>query len=393
MPSHEWLIAVNVGSVAMIGIGFLFPVVWMVDRRRWYAVSFAGSILGFTLAGLAVSLPLGTAAGSSLHGVVYPIAVALLVDGVLRRCGPGLSRATAVGFVVVLAAGVGYFAFVQPWVVGRVVTQNAGMAALVGMAIGRVWRAGVPTVKDRVALAATCLLAVSCVVNLVCAAFSDVPRELRTDADVAAYLTTNLEYALIAFTAIVLPCFMITMLAVSVVDVIEDLRSQRDRDELTGLLNRWGFNHRAERLTAGAGCALALVDLDRFKLINDVLGHAVGDEVLVMVARELSAAPADNRIVGRLGGEEFAVLLPGADLAAAQDWAETTRRRIESLSLMAGDRRVTVTASFGITASAGPGDRDLPDLLELADRALYAAKACGRNRIASEPAESRHRRM
>lgn len=381
MPPREWLVAVNVGSVAMIGIGFLFLVVWVIDRRRWYAMSFAGSVIGFTLGGLVLSLPLDPAVASSIHGVLFPIAVALLVDGVLRRSGTGLSPAIAVGFVLILSAVVGYFACATPLLIARIITQNLGMAVLVTTAGWRLWRAGVPTVKDRVSLTVTGLLGIACLANLVFAAFADVPRELLTDADMTAYLATNLEFALIVFSAFVLPGFMITMLAVTVVDVIEDLRSQRDRDELTGVLNRWGFNQRAERVN-DVGCALALIDLDRFKRINDVLGHAVGDAVLVMVARELSAGSADDRIVGRLGGEEFAVLLPGADLDSAREWAESARRRIESMCVTAGEVRVSVTASFGVTVSA-PGGAGLPELLATADRALYAAKARGRNRVAT----------
>lgn len=374
----------------MIGIGLLFVVVWMVDRRRWYALSFAGAVTGFTLAGLVLSIPLGTAAAaSSIHGVLFPIAVALLIDGVLRRRAQQFRWMTNAAFVLVLAVVVCYFAYPMPLLIARIVTQNVGMAVLVWTASWRLWRSGVTTTRDRVCLAAMCLLGAAVMANLVCAALSDVPRELLTDADLTAYLASALEYALIVATGLVLPGFVATMLAVTVVDVIEDLRAQRDRDELTGVLNRWGFNHRAERMSTSAGCALALIDLDRFKRINDLLGHAAGDAVLVMVARELSPG-ADESVVGRLGGEEFAVLLPGADLDRALVWAEATRRRIESLTITAGEHQVTVTASIGITASRGPGVVRLPDLLEMADKALYTAKAGGRNRIAAEVAGATH---
>jgi diguanylate cyclase (GGDEF)-like protein len=153
-------------------------------------------------------------------------------------------------------------------------------------------------------------------------------------------------------------------------------------DALTGLPNRAYFR---ELLTAalanenGAGCALLLIDLDRFKMVNDTLGHAAGDELLVMVARRLEAAVGPAGHVGRLGGDEFAIMVP--DLRGSLD--DLARKIIASVSepYAIGDGVATVGASVSI--AVGPTDgADINTLTQNADLALYQAKEAGRGRHA-----------
>jgi diguanylate cyclase (GGDEF)-like protein len=154
-----------------------------------------------------------------------------------------------------------------------------------------------------------------------------------------------------------------------------DVHRQARTDELTGLPNRRALYEQTERLLAearpDAPVALLLLDLDRFKEINDSLGHAAGDELLVLVGRRARAALHGRGVVARLGGDEFAIVLPGTTEAAARDVAEEVRRAL------AGGFQVD-TVTLHVDASIGIGlaesDTTRTELLRCADIAMYEAK-------------------
>jgi diguanylate cyclase (GGDEF)-like protein len=148
-------------------------------------------------------------------------------------------------------------------------------------------------------------------------------------------------------------------------------------DPLTGVFNRRVFFEQAEQLQRRlVSLAAIMFDVDHFKQINDSFGHGVGDQVLGGIGRE---ALSRGGIVGRLGGEEFAILLAGADLAAAAAHAESLRARLAQLSFETGRGRLSVTCSLGV-AEAQAGE-SIDQLLKRADAALYQAKASGRDRV------------
>ncbi|NAZ76925.1 diguanylate cyclase [Kineococcus sp. T13] len=161
-----------------------------------------------------------------------------------------------------------------------------------------------------------------------------------------------------------------------------DLAEEASRDPLTGLRNRRRFvDDLQARLVASAASgdplSLVLLDVDHFKAVNDVHGHAVGDDVLVAVAQALRTHARPEDVV-RYGGEEFVVLLPHLDASAATERAEELRRACAQLRLEVEDLRLTVSA--GVATS--PAHGTTPDeLLLAADRALYAAKSAGRDRV------------
>lgn len=167
-----------------------------------------------------------------------------------------------------------------------------------------------------------------------------------------------------------------------------DLRGQAETDALTGAANRRAFTRALDREIAEAGrlsipLAVAMVDLDHFKAINDTHGHASGDRVLVRTVAALKSELAGGEMLGRLGGEEFAVLLPRSGTREGLDTAERLRRAVEHLRVENDEAcPIPVTASFGLTVlqpheSLATGS----DLLARADKALYAAKEAGRNRV------------
>ena len=154
-------------------------------------------------------------------------------------------------------------------------------------------------------------------------------------------------------------------------------------DELTGLPNRRHVLGKLDELLAapGGGCALLIADLDWFKSINDLHGHPVGDEVLRVAALALREAVRDPIVIGRLGGEEFVLLIPGADEAAAQALAQRLLAQMRALDVgrWLGERRLTMSVGFTVSTAGDTGGQ----MLQRADRALYDAKAGGRDRVAA----------
>jgi diguanylate cyclase (GGDEF)-like protein len=151
-------------------------------------------------------------------------------------------------------------------------------------------------------------------------------------------------------------------------------------DPLTGAFNRRAFFEKAEemRVRAEAGQPLAAImfDIDHFKRINDSYGHDAGDECIRAVAAE---ATMENAVLGRLGGEEYALLLPGQDKAAGVTCADDLRQRLAALQFTTRKETFTLTCSFGVSEWE-PNDT-IHGLLTRADVALYAAKTGGRNRV------------
>jgi diguanylate cyclase (GGDEF)-like protein len=167
---------------------------------------------------------------------------------------------------------------------------------------------------------------------------------------------------------------------------LEELARLARRDALTGLPNRRALEEELARETARAaraGTALSAIalDVDRFKLVNDAHGHAVGDAVLATVAARAAAALRGGDVLARTGGEEFTALLPGADLARAVEVAERIRARVAAGPVEAAGRALAVTVSLGCAALAA-GDHG-GSLLARADAKLYEAKRAGRDRVAS----------
>jgi diguanylate cyclase (GGDEF)-like protein len=156
-------------------------------------------------------------------------------------------------------------------------------------------------------------------------------------------------------------------------------------DDLTALPNRRSILREAEARFASLraqshGFAIAVIDIDFFKQINDRHGHALGDAALRHVADVLAARCEPPHLLGRQGGEEFVALLSVGDEAAAMAEAEAMRRAVEAAPFVVDDVRLAITASIGVSL-ATDADREYDDVLRRADAALYAAKARGRNRV------------
>ncbi len=166
----------------------------------------------------------------------------------------------------------------------------------------------------------------------------------------------------------------------------EALRFQATHDDLTGVLNRRAILERlkaemARTLREGGSIALIMLDIDNFKNINDRFGHQVGDSALCEVANRImdSIRPYDS--AGRYGGEEFLVVVPGADLESACAVADRLRRKFENEPIPIGKNAFPMTVSLGVSSSRNLRPKDVDTFIQAADQALYAAKRSGRNRV------------
>ncbi len=174
------------------------------------------------------------------------------------------------------------------------------------------------------------------------------------------------------------------------------LKKMAETDALTGICNRHHFTLRAERALAecahnGEQASLIMFDLDHFKTINDRFGHGTGDWALKQVAEASRGFCRRIDVLGRLGGEEFAILMYGCDLRAAARVAEDLRLRLAQIDTQETGHTFAITGSFGVTSSMLSG-YSLAKQLSHADRLLYRAKHLGRNRVCVHEAPNEHGR-
>ena len=176
------------------------------------------------------------------------------------------------------------------------------------------------------------------------------------------------------------------MVGKRIIELQQSLRFAATHDFLTDLLNRSEIVAAVEREVARGAreakpATLILVDIDHFKRINDTLGHAAGDEVLKEVARRLKTDLRPYDIVGRYGGEEFLLILPGCGLTPGLRRADEIRKTVCGSAIKTPFGTSSVTISAGVTASRTRQERSAADLLREADLSLYEAKNKGRNRV------------
>lgn len=170
------------------------------------------------------------------------------------------------------------------------------------------------------------------------------------------------------------------------------LQIRADTDSMTGLLNRNAFLEQVKH--ANKNCtqaALLVIDADNFKNINDFYGHHAGDKALTAIVSALRSPLRMDDLIGRIGGEEFAVFLSNTDIAEAQNIAEQLRKNVEAINFMPlPDQPYPLTISIGIALSSGIVTT--AQLIRMADQSLYQAKANGRNQVVLNQQSLSHNR-
>jgi diguanylate cyclase (GGDEF)-like protein len=197
------------------------------------------------------------------------------------------------------------------------------------------------------------------------------------------------------FTYLTLPAgYMTTAILIILMmasDISEKMKELAVRDQLTGLLNRRGFNEYGEKAFSvarrtGVPLSLIMTDIDRFKHINDRFGHAAGDTALAHFATLFAEDRRAEDIVARVGGEEFALLLPGTNLRDAMALADQLCSKVGSTPIDLTTIGLPMTSSFGV-AAISEKDSSLDDMIRRADRALYRSKRSGRNQVDLESSQ------
>lgn len=352
---------------------------WKYQHRSRYLLFLAGAYLCFVLgAATQISkIPSGTAPNAVVSTLFYTLSTLMLMEGMLRRTGEGLEIGLHAAIFTTLVGGIAYFSYVDGNLVARILINNFGT----GMALLFI----TPRLKPLrnanginvllywvyLAFALSFFLRTALTVN--------VHPLGPSDKFAHSAFWIMLQFSMLFFAVLL----TLVLLVASMIDRIDRLRSERDVDPLTGLLNRRGFNDHVHakmaRLPKGASVSLIVCDLDHFKRINDTFGHPAGDVVLREFGGIVLSAIRKGDVAGRVGGEEFVVLLPDADYAGATELAERMRVKLMDHPFSSLPASYSVTGSFGV-AVLRPGE-SIDELLERADRMLYAAKSEGRNRV------------
>lgn len=242
--------------------------------------------------------------------------------------------------------------------------------------------------RDKLALRWPVLMTIP----LLLAGLNAIGRALRTAlkpealaTEIASNSTLNVGTAMAVVAVIVM--LHATLMALVVARLIHQLRWQARHDSLTGLLNRRAMHEIIDQeLTRSRRAedtfAVVMLDVDHFKSLNDTHGHPAGDHALKHIAALLQTSVREVDRVGRFGGEEFIVLLPGLGLAQAGAMAESLRERLaaQRLACEGAPEPLALSASFGVAEWQGPRE-DPARLLMRADQALYRAKRAGRNQV------------
>lgn len=242
------------------------------------------------------------------------------------------------------------------------------------------------SITDRLGLAASIFLA-CCLLSVMTAAMAFLSHSI---SGVPMRVTGILNSTLIPFVLGAPTLYVLLTLVRRLETTRAELASLSSIDVLTGIMNRRSILAVAEQCLREADSlarsgnsgliAIALMDVDYFKRINDRYGHLAGDEVLRQLAAVASKQLPDDCAIGRFGGEEFAVVIPGRDMETAAALAETLRAAVENHACQHQGQDIHLTVSLGVSSSSSQR-AGLEDMLSQADHALYTAKGNGRNRV------------
>ncbi|WP_334176123.1 GGDEF domain-containing protein [Pseudoxanthobacter sp.] len=373
MDSATFLLAINITIGMAFGLCFVVLAGRAATRRGlWFVAGFLCAS-GTALAEIAARFGFPPRLASFLSFACLVVALVLIAEGVSRYFTRLVRFRTLVAFAAAACAfkvavldsvardslvhAVGYqLAFAVPAAVAAASALAAPGRGLAGLATGGVFAA----------------IAVQFLLK------AHLAMLMTTGTAVQSYAVSRYAFYSQTAGAILSLLMGLSLLAVVGREVLRDHLTRSETDMLSGLPVRRAFFERAEAAAARPAFAghLVICDLDRFKAINDTFGHSAGDEVIAAFGRLLRAGTGAAGVCGRLGGEEFAVLLPGAGEAAAIAFVQALRSALqrERYRLLPPD--YAVTTSFGLCAVGAQG---IAAAMHEADRALYAAKGGGRD--------------
>lgn len=384
MNSAAFLLAFN-GA-----IGLSFAVTFLALTRasevrlgRWCAAGFVAAAATVTVEALASFIPWVRVTSALSFGLLM-LALTAITAGLIRHYTPRASTGWLLAAYLAAVAVNVLIVFDLPrgsW--GQALGYQSPFVLMLAVATARVLRTSPRRPVDLVLAAVLGLSAVQFLTKAVLAGHAGSGPGVRD------YLVST--YAFYSQTAGGILSLLLGVALVGLVahEVMAETALRLQRDGLSGVLNRAAFMERVPdtfRKSAGTGAILILADLDRFKSINDRFGHAAGDEVIRAFGAHLCAHFAQNALLGRLGGEEFCVLVPDCSAATAHTHLDALRSLSRQTRYTRLPPGVAVTASFGVALTEA--HEPFEDALHRADMALYEAKAAGRDAYRFAPART-----
>ncbi|TYR31409.1 GGDEF domain-containing protein [Mesorhizobium microcysteis] len=377
MSGAAFILLINLAVAGLFCATFVLIAFYSrYESARWFAAAYAA---GMVHLGLEATLPTldDARVGVLLGAMAFLCALLFLNVGLARRYdieAPRtlLTAAFAVSLVVIaLTLGMERGSML------RMALYQAPFAAMQAIGAGIVMAAGRRRLADSLLAGFMTLSALHFLAKPVVSVLVGGPGASPQD-----YLGTSYAMFSQSMGTILSVATALLLLAMLIADLVKDITAKSETDILSGLLNRRGFEQRLEealRRSASNGLPVSLVicDLDHFKDVNDTYGHAIGDRIIALFAATLRENAADHHVLGRIGGEEFAIMLPGSNLAAGRLFAENARGAFSGLESERLPVASRFTASFGV-AEMSHGEVSV-SLMARADAALYEAKRAGRD--------------
>lgn len=366
------------------GIGLTFAaaffLMWLQRRERYVAyaaAAYLATAFAFLMQDVAPVMPmelqrLPANAGFLATGMFFAAAI------IKRYALPVPWRAMGVAAGISLAVFT-WFLLGHPSIPARIYAISGGAGVIALMVVRALWPIPKPHLIDRVLFWVAALSAANLIIRpVVILTFSGGFDNYVGFQQSVYWTTVQFSQAMVSIIA------AISLMVAVAIDMFGELRREADDDQLSGLLNRRGFEAKAGSalrrcIDAGEPAALLIADLDHFKAVNDTHGHAVGDAIIAAFGAHVRAVGPAGMIAGRIGGEEFAMLVPALTIDGARKFAEAVRKGLHAACADRIPATLCPTASIGIAVGT-PGE-GLSRLMRDADQALYEAKRAGRDRV------------
>jgi diguanylate cyclase (GGDEF)-like protein len=367
------------------GIGLLlaaaFFMLWYNQRHQTYiliaSISYLLMIVGFLLQDVVPSLPHDFNRVPSNFS--FLLAAMTMAMAILQRYRVPVPHLLMAIIIAVGMAGQVWFLWISPNIAIRIYFVSSSLGAIFLLIAIRLYRVEKPHLIDHLLLWTVSAAAANFILRPLLIAWL---VGLQGDAENFQH---SIYWTTVQFTQAMMSIMVALTLMVSVaIDLMNELRQRANTDQLSGLLNRRGFEEQAaEALRISAlherSVVLLIADIDHFKHINDTYGHAVGDKVISMFGNLVALTAGAGSVAGRIGGEEFAILIPGADVGAGRAYAERLRNDLPATSGAQLPAELRPTISLGLHVDSCRVS--LHELLASADAALYEAKRSGRDRV------------
>lgn len=367
-----------IGPCTFLVFAVAFLWAWVISAERHYLLLIAACCLLASVGGifrLVVGWPSDVGLYIFISSSFYIGATLAGCEGILRRYGHRIGVGADLLIIVASAGLTLYFLYVQPSFVARVYIQNFIPGAIFLYTALRLVRLARASYSERAVFWILLLFAIQFFPRTV------VTLTMVADPIVGNFSGTVFWQALQLTNAVLGTALLLAILVAELSEMIDRLQIERDVDRLTGVLNRRGFEDRAEKILEQGperAFALILIDIDHFKLVNDTFGHAAGDDVLRGLGVLMQSNARKAEILGRIGGEEFAILMPDGNREGARMVVMRLQRAIAAAEFGLPEHAPSIAVSFGI-AVRQPNEPYLA-CFKRADMALYKAKDGGRKK-------------